>query len=94
MEQLHAIGIPAGIVQKAEDLLNDPQLNARGHFVALDHPEMGRCRYNGPSYQLSRTPARLRSAAPLLGEHTTKVMDMLGYSADEVQSLIDQAILV
>jgi benzylsuccinate CoA-transferase BbsF subunit len=94
VERAQQRGIPASLVEKASDLFDDPQLLARRHFVALEHPEMGVCRYNGPSYQLSRTPAQLRSAAPLLGQHTEQVMTMLGYSAEDVTALIEADILV
>lgn len=93
MRLLQEHGVPAGVVQKASDLFADPQLIAREHFVALDHAEMGTCRYNGPSYRLSRTPAVLRSAAPLLGEHTGEVMAMLGYRQEEIQELTERDIL-
>ncbi|ODU04504.1 MAG: hypothetical protein ABS81_09520 [Pseudonocardia sp. SCN 72-86] len=94
MRSAQEAGVPAAVVQKASDLFDDPQLAAREHFVPLDHAEMGVCRYNGPSYRLSRTPARLRSAAPLLGQHTDEVMTMLGYSADEIRALVDADVLV
>ena len=87
-------GLPVGVVQKASDLFDDPQLAARHHFVALEHPEMGVCRYNGPSYRLSRTPARLRSAAPLLGQHTEEVAELLGYSPEEIRALVAADVLV
>ncbi len=94
MHEAQARGIPVGVVQKGSDLFDDPQLVARNHFVPLEHPEMGICRYNGPSYRFSRTPAELRSAAPLLGEHTGEVMEMLGYSPAEIDALVAADILV
>ncbi len=94
MELGQAHGLPVAMVQKASDLFDDPQLLAREHFVPLEHPEMGVNRYNGPSYRLSRTPARLRSAAPLLGQHTEEVARMLGYSSDEIAELVAADVLV
>ncbi len=94
MQLLLEAGIPAGLVQDAKDLFEDPQLEARGHFVALEHPEMGSARYNGPAHRFSRTPARLRSSAPLLGEHTHDVMHMLGYSEADVERMVQDDILV
>ena len=85
MHVLQRAGVPAGAVQRPSDLLVDPQLDYRGHFWTLDHPELGECLYNGPSFQLSQTPAVLRSSAPLLGQDTRRVLhELLGYSHAEI----------
>ena len=74
METLQAAGVPAGVVQSAQDVLeNDPHLKARGYYVYLDHAEAGRTAYDGPGFRLSKTPGRLLSPAPMLGEHTALV---------------------
>jgi len=94
MEELQAAGVPSGVVQKACDLFKDPQLSARGHFRPLDHVEMGSLCYNGPAHELSETPARLRWAAPLLGEHTTYVLkELLNYTDKQVETLRAQGVL-
>ena len=85
MEHLQSFGVPAGVVQNAADLFADPQLAYREHFKPLDHVEMGSVAYNGPSHTLSETPAVLRWAAPLLGEHTGEVLRMIGFSDADVE---------
>ncbi|WP_422678170.1 CoA transferase [Blastococcus brunescens] len=41
--RLQEAGVPAGVVQDAADVVErDPHLQARGHWVRLEHPEMGR----------------------------------------------------
>ena len=63
MALLQAHGVAAGIVQDGRDLLDrDPHLRARGHFVTLDHPEMGPARYHRLGFTLSATPAEFRPA--------------------------------
>jgi len=85
MHLLQRAGVPAGAVQRPSDLLVDPQLESNGHFWPLDHPELGTCLYNGPSFRLSRTPAQLRSSAPLLGQDTRRVLnELLGFSHAEI----------
>ncbi len=95
MAALQARGVPAGVVQNTEDLIKrDPQLAHRGHWVKLKHAEMGETLYNGPPYRFSRTPAQLRSPAPLLGEHTREVgVELLGLSDSEVDELVAQEVL-
>jgi benzylsuccinate CoA-transferase BbsF subunit len=49
---------------------------------------MGTLDYNGPAYRFSRTPSRLTSAAPLLGEHTDEVMQtVLGMTDEHIAEL-------
>ncbi len=83
---LQEVGVPAGVVQNAHDLLvRDPNIAARGHYVWLDHTEDGRRVYDGLQARLSETPGRLASASPLLGEANEYVFrELLGLSEDEI----------
>ena len=94
-EQLQAKGVAAGPVQDAADvLLRDPQLQARGHWVYLDHPEMGRTVYNALPARLSRTPGYPHRPAPLLGQHTDEVLrDLLALTPSEIDALRAQGAL-
>jgi benzylsuccinate CoA-transferase BbsF subunit len=95
LARLQARRVPSGVVQKGSDLFDDPQLAHRGHFVSLEHAEMGPLLYNGPAFQLSKTPARLRSAPPLLGEHTREVLqEVLGLAPEKIDALIEDGVLV
>ncbi len=85
---LREAGVPAYPVMRPSDLYEDPQLRHRGFFVTLDHPAMGPTPYDGPATIFSRTPHRLRSAAPCLGQHNEQVMrDCLGMDAEEIERL-------
>jgi benzylsuccinate CoA-transferase BbsF subunit len=86
MQQLQAAGVPAGVVQKASDLIErDPQLAHRQHWQYLDHPETGRSIYNNVPIKLSRTPGQLSRPAPMLGQHTEEICtSLLGLTTDEV----------
>jgi len=77
-------------VHTAADLLDHPQLAARDFFRPLEHPELGEtlC-YPGAPYQLSGTPWRLRSRAPLIGEHNEAIYSgELGLSRAELAVLM------
>ena len=89
MAQLQEMGVAAGVVQTAEDLVKvDPQLAHRGHWLTLDHAEMGRTIYNRPPFRFSSTPVGLRGPAPLLGEHTREVLhELLGVEDAEYDEL-------
>lgn len=93
--ELQKRGIPAGCVQTPADLLEDPQLQHLGHWLELDHPEMGLTIYDGPAFHLSDTPAMIEQGAPLLGEHTREIMSrLIGLDDEEIDQLIDAGVLV
>jgi benzylsuccinate CoA-transferase BbsF subunit len=87
MTRLQSAGIAAGVVQNAADLASDPQLAHRGQSVWLDHPEVGRQRYDVPAFQLSASPAQLQPV-PTLGQDNARVFKgLLGLSHDEYEAL-------
>jgi benzylsuccinate CoA-transferase BbsF subunit len=90
MQDLQALGVPAGVVQSARELLDrDEHIKSRGYYKYLDHPEAGRTAYDGPPFVMSATPGELRWPAPLLGEHTEYVCkEILGLGDDEIAELM------
>jgi len=94
MTLLQGAGVPAAVVQNSEDLFNDPQLEHRGHFAVLDHPEIGPYRITSAAFRLSKCPNNPRSPAPLFGEHNEYVLrEFLGMSADEIADLVAEGVL-
>jgi crotonobetainyl-CoA:carnitine CoA-transferase CaiB-like acyl-CoA transferase len=56
--------------------------------VEVTHPKAGKIKLVGVPYKFSDTPARVRFAPPLLGEHTKEVLSsMLGMNAGEIAAL-------
>jgi benzylsuccinate CoA-transferase BbsF subunit len=88
-------GVPAGMLQDARDLLTgDPQLDHRGHWIRLEHPQMGTTVYSAPPYRFSHMSAIPTRHAPLLGEHTTEVLrDILGMKPEEIAGLAAAEVL-
>jgi benzylsuccinate CoA-transferase BbsF subunit len=94
MALLQEHGVPAGVVQDARDLYEDPQLRHRGHYQMRPHAEMGEIPLEMPAIRFSATPVRLDRPAPLLGEHNDHVFrDLLGYPQDEFDHLIAEGII-
>jgi crotonobetainyl-CoA:carnitine CoA-transferase CaiB-like acyl-CoA transferase len=94
MDELQGRGVPAGVVQSARDMLEDDHLKERDYYVYLDHPEAGRTAYDGPPFKLSKTPGKLRSPAPLLGQHTEQVCkEILSLSDEEIADLLVAGVL-
>jgi crotonobetainyl-CoA:carnitine CoA-transferase CaiB-like acyl-CoA transferase len=67
-------GLPWGVVRSPEEVLEDEHLAARGHFVALAHPELGRSvTYPGAPFVAHGSPWVMDRRPPLLGEHSAEV---------------------
>jgi benzylsuccinate CoA-transferase BbsF subunit len=85
---LQAAGVDAGPVHDFADLHDDPQLAHRRHFREVDHAVLGRYPAETHALRFSATEPEMRTAAPLLGEHTEHVLrTLLGMPADEVAAL-------
>ena len=83
--RLQAVGIPAGVVQRSKDLLQDPQYKHRDFYRYYDHPEMGNIPYAGHQYTISGYHNGPRSAAPCIGEHSFEVLEsVIGLSGEEI----------
>lgn len=88
MALLQGRGVAAGVVADASDLARDPQLNERGFFIELDHPELGRTISDGVPVRLSDAPAGYRRAAPGRGQDNDHVYgELLGMSEGELAGL-------
>ncbi len=85
---LLAKGIPVGAINDLAQVVDHPQVKARGALVEMDHPRAGKVRMVGVPVRLSETPGSVRTPAPMLGEHTEAVLrDLLGLDAGEVAAL-------
>ena len=82
-------GVAAAVVADNKYLSEeDAHLKARQYFVYNDHPEVGTRQHAGIPWKMSRTETSVRSAAPLIGQHTDDVLiGLLGYTSDEVAQL-------
>jgi len=74
-EQCNKYGIPCGPIQNIEEVVNDPQLQARGMFVEQEHPVAGNIKLIGSPLKLSRTPVTMRHYPPEVGEHNEEIFN-------------------
>jgi formyl-CoA transferase len=93
LAKCEAAGIPAGPIYNIPEAQADPHAQARGMVQELDHPQAGRVKALGNPVKLSRSPATLRSAAPLLGADTDAVLAGIGYGASEIADLRTRKVL-
>src|SRR5262249_35095557 len=77
-------------VSTIRDVVESPQLAARGYFQPIGHPEHGRSfLYPGPFARFSDSPIRYRRRPPTLGEHNREIYGReLGMSERKLADLV------
>jgi len=93
MDVLQSKGVAATPSLSNEEVVKDPQLNARDFFVQVDHPETGSFLHPGLPFKLGATLGEVRRA-PLIGEHNEYVFgELLGLPRSKIQRLTDDKVL-
>ena len=94
MEMLQQAGVAAMPSFNAEELFKNPHLNSRQCWTKVNHPVLGEQTVLLPPWKLSATPAKISSAAPLLGQHSHYVFrELLGLSDDEISRLEEEQVI-
>lgn len=86
-------GIPCGPVLDMEEAINHPQIQAREMMVHVDHPKIGDMYIQGAPIKFSRTPGGVDSAAPVLGEHNSKVYSEYGINEEKLKGLKEEGVI-
>ena len=94
VDALNEAGVPTGPVNRAEDVFQCPQVEARGYLMPIDDPEVGEYRFARTPPMLSAAPDLPAGPAPRLGQHTREVLEgLLGYEAAKVDALAEQGVI-
>ena len=88
-----ALGCPVGMTSDARDLATDAHLNEVGFFAEFAHPVIGSYKDIAAPIYMTETPGVMRSAAPLLGQHTSEALSRLGLGAADLSRLSADGII-
>ena len=92
-EKAQSVGYICSPLNTMDEVFQDPHLLNRGYFTEIDHPYTGPIKYAGPQLRMAETPWRA-GRAPLLGEHTSEVLqERCGLSGEDVARLRSQGAL-
>ncbi|BAU46700.1 CoA-transferase [Sulfurifustis variabilis] len=94
LERLERAGVPAGPVLSINEMLQDPQVNAREMVVEVEHARLGSVKTLGAPVKLSATPARVARAAPVLGQHTREILKEYGYDDAAIERFAAEGAVV
>jgi len=91
VEEAQRLHIPAATVANPLELVDDPQLLARGFLRPVDHPDFSRI--NFPTGALASLWGQGLSFAPHLGQDSAAILGELGYETAEIDRLAQDGIV-
>lgn len=91
---LWQLGVPVAPVVWAQEVIDNPQLVARGFFETLDHPVCGAHQYISWPARFSNGPAMWnRAPSPTMGQHNDAILSELGFDASEINAFRERAVI-
>jgi formyl-CoA transferase len=93
VQKLNDAGVPAGPILTIDQMFADPQVQHLGMGTAIDSEAYGKVPVVRSPFNLTRTPATLRTAAPVPGEHTREVLREYGYEEPVLAGLAQRGVI-
>lgn len=93
-DRLQAAGVAAGNALRVNELFEDPQVQHRGSFAWVDHPEIGPFPHTRTAWRSRRGNSGVSGPAPLFGEANDYVLrDLLKMGDEEIQRIYEAEIM-
>lgn len=93
VDVLNELGIPCGPIYSIDQTFADPQVQHLGMAVPVEHPTLGQLDIVRHAVSMSRTPHRMRGAAPMTGQHTAEILAEAGIDAERIAELRNDGVL-
>ena len=93
LAKLDAIDVPCAKVQRIDEVLDDPQIKARGMVIEQDHPALGKIKLPNLPFHFSGCDTTVTQVAPDLGQHNAEIAHSLGFSDDDIAAMQADGVL-
>lgn len=92
---LDSIDVPSAKVQRIDEVINDPQIQARGMLLEQQHPRFGTLKLPNLPFRFSDCDATvpMKQVAPDIGQHNAQIARTLGYSEADIQAMQADGVL-
>ena len=90
MQAMLAVDIWCGEVKTHLQVEQDPQVKHMGAIGGYEHPTAGHVKVVAPAVKMSETPAEIRRAAPVVGQHSREILAEFGFSPAEVDRFVSE----
>ncbi len=85
---LGEMGVPCGPINTIDQVLNDPQVQAREMVMQVEHSSEGMVRMVASPLKIPTAPPVVRLPPPTLGQHTAQILhELLGFDEETLQNL-------
>jgi crotonobetainyl-CoA:carnitine CoA-transferase CaiB-like acyl-CoA transferase len=93
LEALDKAGVPCAPVQTIDEVVKDPQIQARGMLVEQEHPVLGKVTLPNLPFHFSDCDTTVRTPAPLLGQDNRRIAASLGFSDEAIDAMARDGVL-